>query len=84
MVREEKVFTLRFTLEAVFDDDYEGDEDEYAWLKEWEHRLKPALLKLIFDTLRKDSAWKAHVRNRGVSSLDEIEIVLVKEFKKES
>jgi hypothetical protein len=84
MVREEKVFALRFTLEAVFADDYEGDEDEYAWLKEWEHRLKPALLKLIFDTLRKDSAWKAHVRNRGASSLDEIEIVLVKEFKKES
>jgi hypothetical protein len=71
-------------LEAVFADDYEEDEDEYAWLKEWEQRLKPALLKLIFDTLRKDSAWKAHVRNRGVSSLDEIEIVLVKEFKKES
>jgi len=84
VVQEEKVFTLRFTLEAVFVDDYEGDEDEYAWLKEWEHRLKPALLKLIFDTLRKDSAWKAHVRNRGASSLDEIEIVLVKEFKKES
>jgi hypothetical protein len=84
VVREEKVFCLRFTLEAVFADDYEGDEDEYTWLKEWEHRIKPALLKLIFDTLRKDTAWKAHVRNRGASSLDEIEIVLVKEFKKES
>jgi hypothetical protein len=84
VVREEKVFTLRFTLEAAFADDYEGTEDEYTWLNEWEHRLKPALLKLIFDTLRKDSAWKAHIRNRGASSLDEIEIVLVKEFKKES
>ena len=84
MVREEKAFTLRFTLEALFAEDYEGDEDEYVWLKEWEHGIKPALLKLIFDTLRKHPAWKAHFRNRGASSLDEIEIVLVKEFKKEN
>ena len=80
MVREEKAFTLRFTLEAEFPDDYEGDEDEYKWVKEWEQDLKPALLKLIFDSLRKNSSWKAHVRNRGASPLDEIEIALVKSF----
>jgi hypothetical protein len=84
LVREEKTFNLRFTLEAVFPDEYEGDEDELQWLGEWEQDLKPALLKLIFDSLRKRSSWKAHIRNRGASSLDEIEIVLVKEFKKES
>ena len=80
MVHEDKTFILRFTLDAVFPDDYEGDLDEHEWVKEWEHDLKPALLKLIFDTLRKRSQWKAHVRNRGASPLDEIEIVLVKEF----
>ncbi len=80
VVREEKAFTLRFTLEAEFPDDYEGDEDEYKWVKEWEQDLKPALLKLIFDSLRKHSSWKAHVRNRGASPLDEIEIALVKSF----
>ena len=80
MVREEKAFTLRFTLEAEFPDDYEGDEDEYKWVKEWEQDLKPALLKLIFDSLRKHSSWKAHVRNRGASPLDEIEIALAKCF----
>lgn len=80
MVREEKVFNLRFTLEAVFPGDYEGDEDEYEWIKEWEQDLKPSLLKLVFDSLRKRSQWKAHVRNRGMSPLDEIEIALVKEF----
>ena len=84
MVREEKTFNLRFTLEAVFPDDYEGDEDEYQWLTEWEQDLKPTLLKLMFDSLRKHSSWNAHIRNRGASALDEIEIVLVKEFKKES
>ena len=80
MVREEKAFTLRFTLEAEFPDDYEGDEDEYKWVKEWEQDLKPAILKLIFDSLLKHSSWKAHVRNRGASPLDEIEIALVKSF----
>ena len=83
MVHEDKTFILRFTLDAVFPDDYEGDKDEYEWVKEWEHNLKPALLKLIFDTLRKHSQWKAHVRNRGASPLDEIEIALVKEFTNE-
>ena len=80
MVREEKAFTLRFTLEAEFPDDYEGDEDEHKWVKEWEQDLKPALLKVIFDSLRKHSSWKAHIRNRGASPLDEIEIALVKSF----
>lgn len=84
MVREEKTFTLRFTLEAAFPDDYEGDEDEYQWDKEWEQNLKPALLKLIFDSLRKHSSWKAHIRNRGASPLDEIEIALVKDFSQPS
>ena len=39
-----------------------------------------ALLKVIFDSLRKHSSWKAHIRNRGASPLDEIEIALVKSF----
>jgi len=80
VVREEKTFNLRLTLEAEFPDDYEGDEDEYKWVREWDQDLKPALLKLIFDSLRKHSSWKAHVRNRGASPLDEIEIALVKSF----
>ena len=84
MVHEEKTFILRFTLDAVFPDDYEGDLDEHEWVKEWEQDMKPALLKIIFDSLRKRSQWKAHIRNRGTSPLDEIEIVLVKEFLKES
>src|SRR5437763_15755502 len=65
---------------TVFPNDYEGEEDQYKWVKEWEQALKPALLKLIFDSLRKHSSWKAHVRNRGASPLDEIEIALVKSF----
>ncbi|MEW6543253.1 MAG: hypothetical protein AB1411_06530 [Nitrospirota bacterium] len=80
MVQEEKAFTFRFSLEARFPDDYDGDEDNYHWLEEWERLVKPELLKLLFDSLRRHPSWKVHVRNRGVSPLDEIEIAMVKDW----
>ena len=80
MFQEDKTFTLRFTLEAKFPDDYEGDEDGRLWVKEWEQRIKPDVVKTVFDCLRKHPAWKAHVRNRGASPLDEIEIAMEKDF----
>ena len=79
MYREEKTFLLRFTLEAPFPDDYEGDQDNLIWTKEWESRIKPELLKQIFESLRGHGAWKAHIRNRGISPADEVEIVLTRE-----
>jgi len=78
--QEEKTFNLRFSLEARFPDEYEGEEDGQLWAKEWEQQLKPELVKMVFDYLRQHPAWKVHVRNRGVSPLDEIEVAMVKEF----
>ena len=46
MYREERTFTLRFSLEAAFPDDYEGDEDHHTWTREWEAKMKPELLKV--------------------------------------
>lgn len=80
MFQEEKRFTLRFSLEATFPEGYEGDEDNYAWLRDWNSQVKPELLKLIFDALRRHPAWTAHVRNRGLSPEDEIEIAMVKDY----
>ena len=80
MYQEEKEFRLRFILEADFPEDYEGEEDQYGWLKEWEQRLKPELLKTVFSSLRQHPSWNVHIRNRGVSPEDEIEIALVKDF----
>lgn len=82
MYQEEKTFVLRFTLEASFPDEYEGDEDANAWLREWEARIKPDLLKRVFESLRRHSGWTSHVRNRGLSPSDEIEVVLVRDFGK--
>ncbi len=80
MFQEEKTFTVRFTLEAAFPEDYEGEEDDYAWLHDWEARVKPELMKTIFSSLRHYSSWTVHVRNRGKSPQDEIEIAVTKDF----
>ena len=52
MYQEEKTFTLRFSLEASFPDDYEGDEENQAWVREWDTRIKPDLVKALFESLR--------------------------------
>lgn len=80
MFQEDKTFTLRFALEARFPEAYEGDEDGHRWVQEWEQRLKPELVKLVFDALRRHPAWTVHVRNRGASPLDEIEIAMERAF----
>ena len=82
MYQEEKTFTLRFSLEASFPDDYEGDEENQAWVGEWETRIKPDLVKALVESLRQHRSWQTHVRNRGKSPADEIEIVLARDFSK--
>ena len=82
MYHEEKTFILRFSLEASFPDDYEGEEENQAWVREWEARIKPDLLKVIFESSRQHQPWQAHIRNRGKSPEDEVEIVLARDFSK--
>jgi hypothetical protein len=82
METREKTFNLRFTLtadipDALLEDD---DFDEDGWLKEWEAGIKPDLVRTIFTQLRRFAHGEAHVRNRGVSSVDEIEVVLRRAF----
>ena len=77
---DERTFTLRFSLSATIapaawdDEDFEGDE----WLGEWEANIKPGLIREVFAYLRKFEGWTCHVRNRGMSATDEIEIVMTK------
>ena len=80
MWSEDKSFVFRISLEAQFPDDYEGPHDEQAWLREWELQIKPLLIKNLFDTLREYPAWKSHVRNRGKSPAEEIEVAMVRDF----
>ncbi|MGH7895961.1 MAG: hypothetical protein ACREQL_14910 [Candidatus Binatia bacterium] len=82
METREKGFNLRFSLtveipdELWEDEDFEGD----AWLDEWEIGIKPGLIRVVFDHLRSFPDWEAHARSRGMSPLDEIEIVVKRRF----
>ena len=64
MHHEERSFNLRFSLEAHFPEDYEGDEDELVWVGDWESRVKPDIIKGIFQTLKFHPDWAARFRNR--------------------
>jgi len=77
---EEQSFTLRFSLEGKFPEDYEGEEDGLVWARDWETRVKPDIIKGIFQTLKFHPDWAARFRNRGMASIQEIEIVLEKDF----
>ena len=79
--REEHTFRLRFSLsadipmEAWDEEDFEGNE----LLNEWEVQIKPGLVRNVFSYLRTFEGWTSHIRNRGMSPLEEIEIVMKKE-----
>ena len=82
METREKSFTIRFSLaakipEALWEDDGFEEND---WLTEWEAQVKPGLIRAVFGHLRSFPNWEAHIRNRGISSLDEIEIALERSF----
>jgi len=82
MQSDEYGFLLRFSVRAdipgavLAGDDF----DERAFLAEWEAALKPDVVRAVFQALRAVPGWTAHVRNRGASSADEIEIVVERSY----
>lgn len=82
METKEKTFTLRFSLTADIPEEFleDDDFDEEQWLNEWEVAIKPGLIRAVFSHLRSFPGWEAHVRNRGVSPLEEIEIAAQRTF----
>ncbi len=82
METKEKTFTIHFSLTTTIPEAISEDEDfeEDEWLNEWEGAIKPGLLRAIFSHLRSCPSWHARIRNRGVSPLDEIEIVMERSY----
>ncbi len=74
--REEETFTIRVELSAEFADDYEGDEDGNAWLEAWKARVRPTVVRAVFDALRADARYDVTPASRGVSPDREIEIAV--------
>lgn len=63
--REERSYAIHLNLAAEFAEDYEGDDDGYAWFERFEHELKPRLLNALFDVLTRDPGWDVVAAPRG-------------------
>jgi hypothetical protein len=72
--REEGRFVVRIELSAEFGEDYEGDDDGYAWLEGWRARVQPRVARTVFDQLRAEPGFSALPASRGKNPEEEIEI----------
>ena len=82
MHKIEESFRLQFSLEVEISDERLEDDDfeEDAWRAEWERDLKPRLVRAVFEALRESPEWTTHVRNRGISTEDEVEVVVARRY----
>ena len=74
--REDATFNIRVVLSAEFDEDYEGDDDGWAWLHAWREGTQARLVKAVFDTLREDRRFDVLPTSRGASPDDEVEVTV--------
>lgn len=74
--REQGGFVVRIELSADFDPDYEGDDDGYAWLEAWRQRVRPRLVRAVFEELRAEPGFLAIPVSRGQNPEDELEIAV--------
>jgi hypothetical protein len=73
---EEGGFVVRIELSADFDEDYDGDDDGYAWLEAWHARVRPRLLRAVFEELRAEPGFLAIAVSRGKNPDEELEIAV--------
>jgi hypothetical protein len=74
--REEGSFVVRVELAAEFGEDYDGDDDGYAWLHAWRARVLPRIARAVFDELRAAPGYSAVAATRGKNPEDELEIAV--------
>jgi hypothetical protein len=72
---EDKEFVVRFELRAAFPDDYEGDEDGYAWAASF-RPVAQGIVTAVARALAGHPGWKIRPGNRGRSSEDEVTFIL--------
>jgi hypothetical protein len=72
---EEKEFTFRIEARCAFPEDYEGEDDGYAWAAE----LRPLYSEMrhaLVQVVGRHPGWSVRPRNRGRSTEDEVTLVL--------
>ena len=71
---EEKTFTIRLELRCEFPDDYQGEEDGYAWAQ----ALAPLATEIVqaAATAARRGGWSVRSGNRGRPSEEEVMLIL--------
>jgi hypothetical protein len=72
--REERQFTIALHLSAEFPDDYEGDDDGYAWHEAFDQRIRGRVVAAVIDALRSEPGWQIVPAPRGRHPSDAVDI----------
>jgi hypothetical protein len=72
---EEREFTLRFELRCEFPEDYQGEQDGYAWAQEF-RAMAGEMVAAAAAVVARHPGWTVRGGNRGRSSDDEVTLVL--------
>ena len=63
--REEKTFSITLHLSADFADDYQGEDDGFAWYERFQHAVRPAMVAAVYEALRNQPRFRAVSAPRG-------------------
>ena len=72
---EEKEFVLRLELRCPFPEDYQGEEDGYAWFESFAP-IAADIVQAASAAIRNRPGWKVRVGNRGRPNEEEITLIV--------
>lgn len=73
---EERDFTLRLDLRCEFEEEYTGELDGYAWLREFHDRIVPRLIHAAVQAIHAQPGWTVRPGNRGRAPEDEVLLIV--------
>ena len=76
MHREERTFSIHLHVAAEFSEEYEGEEDGYAFFERFETAIKPRVVKAVFDALRAEPGWRVIASPRGIDPSVGVELAV--------
>lgn len=72
---EEREFVLRLELRCPFPDDYDGEEDGYAWMESFAP-IAADIVQAASAAIRSRPGWTIRTANRGRPSEEEITLIV--------
>jgi len=72
---EQREFTLRLDVRRSFPEDYDGDDDGYAWWPEFAP-IAAELVRAAAQIATRHAGWRVRPANRGRPSDEEVTLVL--------